>query len=211
VTWFCPHDQPPVRRLRSHVDHLGELGDPDEVEARLSPPGENCIPIQSISTTNRTLVERKALVRPLWFEGVGQLAWREVEDLVVGHPLEAIVRPVASTSCDLDRDRDRDRAIVLGLVSLGNGFPIGHECVAEVLEVSAAGHRVAVGDLVVVPWHYSCGVCPTCRNALPTARTTVPGLQGYGASITGDWGDCSLSKRAGPVRRRRADSAARRG
>jgi len=121
-------------------------------------------------------------VRALWFEDVGQLIWREVEDLVVTHPLEAIVRPVASTTCDLDR------AIVHGLVPLGNGFPIGHECVAEVLEVGSAVHRVAVGDLVVVPWHISCGVCPPCRKALPTACTTVPGLQGYGASIAGDWG-----------------------
>jgi threonine dehydrogenase-like Zn-dependent dehydrogenase len=49
-------------------------------------------------------------------------------------------------------------------------------------------HRVAVGDLVVVPWHISCGTCPPCRSALPTACSTVPGLQGYGASIAGDWG-----------------------
>jgi len=89
--------------------------------------------------------ERDALMQALWFEDVGHLAWREVEDLVVGHPLEAIVRPVASTTCDLDR------AIVHGLVPLGNNFPIGHECVAEVLEVGAAVHQVAVGDLVVVP------------------------------------------------------------
>lgn len=121
-------------------------------------------------------------MRALWFEDVGQLAWREVEDLVVRQPLEAIVRPVASTTCDLDR------AIVHGLVPLGIGFPIGHECVAEVLEVGAAVHRVTVGDLVVVPWHISCGACPPCRNALPAACTTVPGLQGYGASIAGEWG-----------------------
>jgi len=121
-------------------------------------------------------------VRALWFEEVGKLVWREVEDLVVSSPLEAVVRPVASTTCDLDR------GIVHGLVPLGTDFPIGHECVAEVLEVGAAVHRVAVGDLVVVPWHISCGVCPPCRNALPTACTTVPGLQGYGASIAGSWG-----------------------
>ncbi len=135
-----------------------------------------------ILIANRTFVGRKTVARALWFEDVGQLSWREVEDLVVGHPLEAIVRPVASTTCDLDR------AIVHGRVPLGNGFPIGHECVAEVLEVGVAVHRIAVGDLVVVPWHISCGVCPPCRNALPTACTTVPGLQGYGASIAGDWG-----------------------
>jgi len=121
-------------------------------------------------------------VRALWFEEVGKLVWREVEDLVVSSPLEAVVRPVASTTCDLDR------GIVHGLVPLGTDFPIGHECVAEVLEVGAAVQRVAVGDLVVVPWHISCGVCPPCRNALPTACTTVPGLQGYGASIAGSWG-----------------------
>lgn len=121
-------------------------------------------------------------MQQLWFEGVGRLTWREADDLVVRTPLEAVVRPVASTTCDLDR------GIVHGIVSLGDGFPIGHECVAEVLEVGTAVRDVKVGDLAVVPWHISCGWCTPCRNALPTACTTAPGLQGYGASIAGNWG-----------------------
>lgn len=83
-------------------------------------------------------------MRALWYEDVGDLLWREVEDLVVNHPLEAIVRPVASTTCDLDR------AIVHGLVPLGKGFAIGHECVAEVLEVGNAVQRVLVLQLHLV-------------------------------------------------------------
>ncbi len=119
----------------------------------------------------------------LHFVRKGELAWREASDLRVGGPLEAVVRPIASTTCDLDR------RIIGGLVSFGEDFPIGHECVAEVLEIGDKVRHVSPGDVVVVPWHISCGVCPPCRRGLTAACAAAPGLQGYGvAPIAGAWG-----------------------
>jgi len=102
-------------------------------------------------------------LRALHFIEVGKLAWREAKDMKVAGPLEAVVRPIASTTCDLDR------RIIRGLVDLGADFPIGHECVAEVLEIGDQVKRVAPGNVVVVPWHISCGVCPECRRGLSAA------------------------------------------
>ena len=72
-------------------------------------------------------------MKALIFLGAGQnkLEWQEKPDLAVQGDLEAIVRPIASATCDLDRE------ILRGTVPMSQhpGFAIGHECVAEVLEV----------------------------------------------------------------------------
>jgi len=118
----------------------------------------------------------------LHFVKVGKLEWHEARDLRVQGSLEAVVRPIASTTCDLDR------RIIRGLVSFGENFPIGHECVAEVLETGDKVRTVRPGDVVVVPWHISCGVCAECRRGLPAACSSAPGIAGYGVPIGGQWG-----------------------
>ncbi len=121
-------------------------------------------------------------MKALHFLGVEKLAWREAKDMRVAAPLEAIVRPLASTTCDLDR------RIIRGLVDFGTDFPIGHECVAEVLETGDQVRGMVPGAVVVVPWHISCGVCPECRRGLTAACSSAPGLAGYGVPIGGNWG-----------------------
>ena len=121
-------------------------------------------------------------MRVLQFVGVGRLEWQESRELRVGGDLEAIVRPIASTTCDLDR------RILAGMSPFEPPFAIGHECVAEVEQVGDKVRSVARGDLVVVPWHISCGVCPACRRNLPAHCEMIPGLTGYGTPLGGDWG-----------------------
>ncbi len=121
-------------------------------------------------------------MKALHFVRVGKLEWHDARDLTVQGPLEAIVRPIASTTCDLDR------RIIRGLISFGEDFPIGHECVAEVVDVGHKVRAVKRGDVVVVPWHISCGVCGECRRGLTAACSAAPGIAGYGVPIAGDWG-----------------------
>ncbi|MGV9801382.1 alcohol dehydrogenase catalytic domain-containing protein, partial [Mycobacterium sp. NPDC003449] len=121
-------------------------------------------------------------MRALYFVGPRELEWRDLPDPRVRADLEAIVHPIASTTCDLDR------SIIHGHVDFGRNFPIGHECVAEVIEVGDAVRGIEPGDICIVPWHVNCGTCRHCRQGLTAACTAYPGLSGYGAPIAGDFG-----------------------
>jgi threonine dehydrogenase-like Zn-dependent dehydrogenase len=110
-------------------------------------------------------------VKALIFQGVGKnkLEGQERPDLTVQGDLEAIVRPIASATCDLDRE------IIRGTVAMSQhpGFAIGHECVAEVLEVGDKVRLSKRGDIVVVPCFISCGFCVQCRAGMHSHCTTV--------------------------------------
>ena len=118
----------------------------------------------------------------LHFISKNLLRWTDQPDPTIQGAAEAIVHPLAATTCDLDR------AIIGGAVDFGSDFPIGHECVAEVVTVGSAVRHVAPGDVCVVPWHVNCGTCGNCRLGLTAACTAHPGLSGYGAPIAGDFG-----------------------
>ncbi|MBB6347721.1 alcohol dehydrogenase [Nonomuraea muscovyensis] len=110
-----------------------------------------------------------------------RVEWREAPDPQLGSDREAIVAPVAATPCDVDS------AILAGHGPIEPPFPIGHECVARVVEVGdAAG--VTPGDLVVVPWSISCGRCDHCSAGLTAHCSAVPHMAMYGAPIGGAWG-----------------------
>jgi alcohol dehydrogenase len=121
-------------------------------------------------------------VRVLTFLGPGKLEWREAPDPGVNGAAQAVVRPIAASTCDLDR------ALVAGKAPLPGPFALGHECVAEVVDVGDAVRRVAPGDRVVVPWHISCGQCDRCRAGLTASCSAVTPRAMYGTPIGGDWG-----------------------
>lgn len=121
-------------------------------------------------------------MKVLQFLGKGKLEWRDAPHLSVQSDLEAIVRPIASTTCDLDR------RIIAGLSPFEPPFAIGHECVAEVIATGDLVRKVRVGDVVVVPWHISCGVCEACRREMHAHCEAVPGVAGYGVPLGGNWG-----------------------
>lgn len=108
--------------------------------------------------------------------------WREAPDPHIGGGGEAIVAPVAATTCDVDTQ------ILAGRAPVPGPFALGHECVARVLEVGDEVRTVAPGDLVVVPWSISCGDCDRCRAGLTAHCATVPYMAMYGAPIGGEWG-----------------------
>jgi threonine dehydrogenase-like Zn-dependent dehydrogenase len=103
-------------------------------------------------------------------------------DPVVHERTDAIVRPVAATTCDVDK------MIIVGKSPVPPPFAIGHECVAEVVEVADDVTHVAPGDLVVVPWHIACGRCDRCKAGLYAHCLTVPYMAMYGAPIGGECG-----------------------
>ena len=88
---------------------------------------------------------------------------------------DAIVQPVAATTCDLDR------AIIAGLTPFEGPFALGHEAVGEVIEVGDGIVSIAPGKLVVVPWHVCCGTCTACAGS--SAPTLNISLAAAGTSI----------------------------
>ncbi|MCX4993533.1 alcohol dehydrogenase catalytic domain-containing protein [Streptomyces sp. NBC_00568] len=105
-----------------------------------------------------------------------------MEDPSIGSADQAIVAPVAATTCDLDR------AAIAGLTPFQGPFALGHECVARVVALGDDCAGLRVGDLVVVPWHIACGMCDLCVTGHPTRCQQTPPYAMFGLPIGGHWG-----------------------
>lgn len=121
-------------------------------------------------------------MKALIYTGPQSLEWQERPDPHIAGALEAIVRPIASTPCDLDR------AIIAGRTPLFPPFEIGHECVGEVVAIGDGVVRTRIGDVVVVPWSIHCGTCGRCRKGLTASCESVPARAMYGTQLGGDFG-----------------------
>lgn len=121
-------------------------------------------------------------MRELIYAGKGKLEWRERPEPRLEAPTDALVRPVAATTCDLDK------LIIGGRVPLDPPFAIGHECIGEVVEAGDGVGQARTGELVVVPWHIACGRCDRCRAGLTAHCRSVPPMAMFGAPIGGEWG-----------------------
>ncbi len=121
-------------------------------------------------------------MRELRLLGPGDLRWVGVPSPKLESPEAALVRPVASASCDLDR------RLIAGTTPFKPPYAIGHECVAEVLEVGSAVTTCKRGDLVAVPWKISCGKCRQCLSGMTMACSSVPRHAAFGIPAGGHWG-----------------------
>jgi alcohol dehydrogenase len=80
------------------------------------------------------------------------------------------------------------------MIALGRGqfalpLHLGHECVAEVLEVGERVTSVRAGDRVVVPFQINCGECSACKAGHTGNCTGVPPVSMYGMGLVGGlWG-----------------------
>ena len=123
-------------------------------------------------------------MQQLTFIEPGRLEWIEVPAPQVDADEAATVRPLAVTTCDLDG------LILRGRVPLPGPFALGHEFVAEVLDVGTGVSTVRPGDRVVVPFQISCGRCGRCRKGLTSSCETAPVRAAYGLGPIGGlaWG-----------------------
>lgn len=120
-------------------------------------------------------------MRSLILSGPRSLEWQERPEPRLSAPMDALVRPIASATCDLDR------ALVVSPGPFETPFALGHEAVGVIVELDDDS-PFHVGQRVVIPWHISCGTCENCRRDLPGACASVPRLASYGTSIGGHWG-----------------------
>ncbi|MFI5501064.1 zinc-binding dehydrogenase [Nocardia asteroides] len=122
-------------------------------------------------------------MRSLTFVAPGELRFDEVDAPVIVDGTDALVRPLAATTCDLDHHVIRG---ITPMSALGP-FALGHECVGTVVEVGPECTSVAVGDIVGVAWHIACGTCAQCKLG-HTARCLLHGEAQYGLPLNGNWG-----------------------
>jgi len=116
------------------------------------------------------------------FIAPGKLEWREVAAPKVQGPREAIVRPIVVGRCDLDT------LYVTGRMPLASGEPIGHEIIAEVVELGNDVQQYSIGQRVIVAAQISCGHCRRCRLDLTARCESVPFGASYGMGRAGNFG-----------------------
>jgi threonine dehydrogenase-like Zn-dependent dehydrogenase len=127
-----------------------------------------------------------------------RLQWHERAAPDLQGPEDVLVRPFVAARCDIDlglirgiaasRFRlgrwlgllDPDATHVFGPRPFAPPFPLGHECVAEVLACGEAVRSFRPGDQVVVPFQISCGTCGSCGQALTGHCQSVPPFSMYG-------------------------------
>jgi len=110
----------------------------------------------------------------LTYTGPDALEWREAPEPRPSSDAAALVRPLAVATCDLDA------LIIEGVSPFRAPFPIGHECVAEVLEVGDAVTTLEPGQRVSVPFQISCGECAACVQGRTSNCTGVAFMSSYG-------------------------------
>ncbi len=115
--------------------------------------------------------------------GPGELAWQEVAAPGLSSDHAALVRPLAVATCDLDA------LIITGSSPFQAPFALGHECVAEVIEIGDRVKSVGPGQRVSVPFQISCGECPACRRGRTANCQTVTPMATYGfGPAVEEWG-----------------------
>src|SRR5881296_2165541 len=86
-----------------------------------------------------------------------QIEWRDVPEPRLEGDTEALVRPLAVARCDIDL------FLTSGFVPLRGPFALGHEAVAEVVDIGDSVTGVTRGQRVVVSFEVSCGDCRSCH------------------------------------------------
>jgi threonine dehydrogenase-like Zn-dependent dehydrogenase len=111
--------------------------------------------------------------------GPGIVEWRSVLAPRLQAAEQALVRPLVVATCDIDAPMIAGETPYRGIIELG------HECIAEVVEIGAAVTKVAVGDRVVVPFQVSCGSCAACRRGHSGSCAAVPAMTMFGFGVGG--------------------------
>lgn len=115
-----------------------------------------------------------AVMRQLTCTGPGQLEWREVPVPELGGRGEALIRPLAVARCEIDP------VLVRAGPASPDGFAVGHEAVAEVVQAGADVSGVAAGQLVFPSFQLCCGKCRACVSGRTANCAAYPVLSDYG-------------------------------
>lgn len=113
-------------------------------------------------------------MRQLTCTGPGVVEWRDVPPPAIEQPDDALVRPIAVARCEID-----PLLILIGPTT-SEGFALGHEAVAEVVDVGTGVVDLEPGQLVLPSFQVSCGACASCRAGHTGNCDAYPVLSDYG-------------------------------
>jgi threonine dehydrogenase-like Zn-dependent dehydrogenase len=123
-------------------------------------------------------LKRRASMRATIMHRAGDVRIETVPDSEIRAPTDAIIRVARACICGSD-------LWPYNLKKEGDPAQrMGHEATGVVEAVGAEVHTLKVGDLVVMPFASSDGVCPFCHEGLPTACVHV-GFFGTGGDMEG--------------------------
>ncbi|MBI4570479.1 MAG: alcohol dehydrogenase catalytic domain-containing protein, partial [Chloroflexi bacterium] len=118
-------------------------------------------------------------MRQLTATAPGVVEWLEVPEPALQDAGDAIVRPIAVARCDIDLPMLR------GQTPFTLPIALGHEFVAEIVELGDAVSGVRPGQRVVVPFQVSCGACEFCGRGLTNSCRTTGGRAQFGFGASG--------------------------
>lgn len=126
---------------------------------------------------------RRPPIRQLNYVEARTLEWHEVPAPALPSNTGALVRPLVVSTCDMDG------VVISGAAPFKGPLPVGHEGVAEVLEVGDSVEDLGPGDRVIVPWKISCGTCEKCQAGLTAHCLSVAPEAAYSWGPTArEWG-----------------------
>jgi threonine dehydrogenase-like Zn-dependent dehydrogenase len=126
-------------------------------------------------------------MKALYYDGAGGLEWHDDPTPVLVDASDALVRPIAVSTCDLDQAIIRSPKPIPGSEQ---PFAIGHEGVGEIIEVGGAVTGLRPGDIVAIAYHISCGHCDRCVDELPLfcRASAADALAVFGIPLGVDYG-----------------------
>jgi threonine dehydrogenase-like Zn-dependent dehydrogenase len=114
-------------------------------------------------------------VRQLTCIGPAALEWQDVPEPTLQRNGEALIRPITVARCEID-----PFLVLLG-PTRGHGFAVGHEAIAEVVDVGDGNPGgFARGDLVLCSFQICCGRCGSCIAGFTGNCESYPVLSDYG-------------------------------
>lgn len=123
-------------------------------------------------------------MRRLEFIKKNILEWRDYTPPKINSTNQVLVKPITVSRCDLDLP------ILRGESLFRPSFPIGHEFIGEIKELSEdLENKFKLGQKVAVSFQISCGVCPHCETGLSKSCSSVPHASNYGmGSVAKEFG-----------------------
>ncbi len=188
-----PHGHRPYGWARHYAQLLGPGGTVAAALAFERNRDQRLKRITGAISSRRRAAAGTGRMRALLAAPGGRLRWQDAPAPAPPGPDAAIVHPIAASTCELDC------ALALGATQLPLPLHLGHECVAEVLEVGERVATVRPGERVIVPFQISCGECPACRGGHTGNCASVPPISMYGFGIAGGhWGGAFSDRLAVP-------------